>query len=252
MKKEGFTLAEVLITLGIIGVVASMTLPSVMTNTREKESVAKLKKVYSVMSQAYMMAKSMNGTMDTWGMSGLVENDDGELQYNQNDAQIVLNKLTPFLKTTRICGNGVKGCWYDGKLKGINGTLIENDFGTGGNTRVSLILADGTLLSIVSINPDCSANRGGGFLKKVCGAFAIDVNGEKKPNQVGRDIFQFYFAKEGVVPYGTEMEKEWSFPDECNVKSNKGWGCAAWVIYKENMDYLHCEGLSWNGKSKCK
>lgn len=46
-----------------------------------------------------------------------------------------------------------------------------------------------------------------------------------------------------------------TFETYCNLsKPDKlnGYGCAAWVIYNENMDYLHCNDLSWDGKKKCK
>lgn len=50
----GFTLAEVLITLGIIGVVAALTIPALISNYRSKVAVTQLKKMYSVMSQALL------------------------------------------------------------------------------------------------------------------------------------------------------------------------------------------------------
>lgn len=53
--KYGFTLAEVLITLGIIGVVAAMTMPSLIASHKEKETVSKLKKVYSTLSNAFYL-----------------------------------------------------------------------------------------------------------------------------------------------------------------------------------------------------
>ena len=62
----GFTLAEVLITLGIIGVVAAMTMPSLIANHQEKVTVTKVKKVYSILSQAYLIAVEEYGTPDEW------------------------------------------------------------------------------------------------------------------------------------------------------------------------------------------
>ena len=59
--KPGFTLAEVLITLGIIGVVASMTLPSLVQKQTEKTTVARVKKAYSILQQAYMLTVQDNG-----------------------------------------------------------------------------------------------------------------------------------------------------------------------------------------------
>lgn len=251
MKKDAFTLAEVLITLGIIGVVAAMTLPSLITNYKNKQTVSQLKKIYSSMSQAYVMAKSEYGPMDDWGMSGRIEDEDGNLQYNQNDASIIANKFAPYLKTLKICKDS-NNCWYNENLKSLSGKLTNNNFSADGKTRVSMILADGGMISLVSISPDCSNNRGDGMLSKVCGAFAVDVNGSKKPNQIGRDVFQFYFTKEGIVPYGLPSDNSFPFETSCSVKNDQGFGCTAWVIYNENLDYLYCDDLDWNSKTHCK
>lgn len=46
-----------------------------------------------------------------------------------------------------------------------------------------------------------------------------------------------------------------SFEKYCNLSKPgnlNGYGCAALVIYNENMDYLYCDDLSWNGKKQCK
>ena len=65
-QKSAFTLAEVLITLGIIGVVAAMTLPTLVANYRKKVIVTQVKKFYTVMSQATNIAIAENGPMDGW------------------------------------------------------------------------------------------------------------------------------------------------------------------------------------------
>ena len=59
MYKQAFTLAEILITLGIIGLVAALTLPSVIANYQKKQTVVKLKKVYTTLSQAVDMSLTM-------------------------------------------------------------------------------------------------------------------------------------------------------------------------------------------------
>ena len=64
-RKGAFTLAEVLITLGIIGVVAAMTMPSLIQNYQEKATVTKLKKCYSLVSQAYVSILNDEGGSDT-------------------------------------------------------------------------------------------------------------------------------------------------------------------------------------------
>ena len=54
--KKGFTLAEVLITLGIIGVVAAMTIPNLITHNQKEETVTKLRRAISVFNQAYKLS----------------------------------------------------------------------------------------------------------------------------------------------------------------------------------------------------
>ncbi len=70
MNKNGFTLAEVLITLGIIGVVAAMTIPTLVQNYKKKIVETKLKKVYSIMNQAIKMSTVENGDTTTWKFFG--------------------------------------------------------------------------------------------------------------------------------------------------------------------------------------
>ena len=64
IKFKGFTLAEVLITLGIIGIIAAMTLPTVIQKYRKQEVETKLAKFYSVMNQALKLSISENGEID--------------------------------------------------------------------------------------------------------------------------------------------------------------------------------------------
>ena len=81
IKKSGFTLAEVLITLGIIGVVAAMTLPALVGKYKEKQRVTQLKKAYSILNQAFLMAIKDYGTPDNWG---LVKTATGEVDEEGN------------------------------------------------------------------------------------------------------------------------------------------------------------------------
>ncbi len=87
MKNKAFTLAEVLITLGIIGVVASMTLPALIQNNKNKEVETKLKKVYSVMNQAILMSEIDNGPKEYWDFF---------------DANFFDTYFAPYLKEVRV------------------------------------------------------------------------------------------------------------------------------------------------------
>ncbi len=68
--KKAFTLAEVLITLGIIGVVAAMTIPTLMAKQRKTEVETSLKKFYSTMNQAILRSEQDNGDVSTWDPVG--------------------------------------------------------------------------------------------------------------------------------------------------------------------------------------
>ena len=84
-KKSAFTLAEVLITLGIIGVVAAMTLPALIQKQQTKETSARLKKFYSTIQQAIMLSETENGSVKYWNKPSIIRNEDGSYNTTQND-----------------------------------------------------------------------------------------------------------------------------------------------------------------------
>ena len=241
---QGFTLAEVLVTLGIIGVVAAMTMPSLIANHKEKETVARLKKFYSSISQSYLLAKEEYGTPDYWYT-------DEEVPYSQAASNKMGDILTKNMKILKTCYGG-KGCFPDITYKKIDG---ENATNWDNYKNIAKYLTnDGYSLFFFSYGNQFQ-NYGNGVLVKTYGAISIDINGFKKPNIFGRDMFTFSFTEQGIVPNGAQIKIKNPFPYSCNrTKCTDAWceGCAAWVIYNENMDYLHCDDLDWNGKTKCK
>ena len=230
LKKAAFTLAEVLITLGIIGVVAAMTMPSLIQNYQEKTTVTKLKKCYSLVSQAYVSILNDEGGSDT-----LQAGDDLEM----------MEKFGKYLKYQKTCGRN-KGCFPNVTYKSVTGngySKWEDDT----TDRSRAILTDGTLImfnkSVITENENY-----------IYAQIYVDINGFKGPNQLGRDFFYFYINPEKIVPAGAkaleEKNEDQKFTKNC-IQQN-GYACAAWVIYNENMDYLHCKDLSWDGKHSCK
>ena len=77
-------------------------------------------------------------------------------------------------------------------------------------------------------------------LSQTIGIADVDINGGKAPNTYGKDVFVFYITKWGVLPMGTPNETDYPL-SSCRVY---GFSCAAWVIAKGNMDYLH-KDVSW-------
>ena len=64
--KKGFTLSEVLITLGIIGIVAAMTIPTLITNYQKKTTATRVKKAYAELLQAIKLSENDNDSMESW------------------------------------------------------------------------------------------------------------------------------------------------------------------------------------------
>lgn len=231
-----------MIVLGIIGVIAEMTIPTLMNSVQNQNTVVSVKKAYSTLFQAYRMATTENGTPDNWGLAASsVDAVAG--------AQSIVNPIIPYLKIIKKCDNS-SGCFPTESYK-----YLKNDPWTAFNPSTSAILADGSILTGWSYG-GCGISHGATpLLEATCGEYFVDVNGFKKPNQLGVDVFYFYLTKNGIVPVGTPQEStgtEFSFADSCAVKSTaKGRGCTAWVIYNENLDYLKCDDLAWDGKTKC-
>ena len=135
LKTPAFTLAEVLITLGIIGVVAAMTLPTMIMNHRKQVTVNKVKKFYTVMSQATNSAIAEYGSMEDW--QGFTTTRNGEEMQNWFDTY-----LKPYLK--------------------VIDEFVKTDEETGYST-LFVVLSDGSVLSMVnwagSAKSDDNANH---------------------------------------------------------------------------------------------
>lgn len=166
MKLKAFTLAEVLITLGIIGIVAAMTMPALIANTKKSEYSSKLKKFYSVMNQAIMMSEQENGEAGDWikdgGIEGDIKDEDDNPDYGKNSDVIfkfINTYLAPYLKITDI-----------------NSSARTLDDGKDYTGEAYFVLSDGGYVYLH--NGDCID-------------FNYDLNGPTQPNEFGRDIYKF-------------------------------------------------------------
>lgn len=157
MKKFGFTLAEVLITLGIIGVVAAMTIPSLMTTFQKRETVSKLKSTYSIISQAIKLSENDNGELETW-------------DYTLDSEQWVSTYLKNYMK--------MSPAYVDNNWTFLNGSKVNN----WSNAKYALM--NGVFI-IFYVN---SYSGAGNFVKQGVWMY-VDLNGNKKPNRMGHDIF---------------------------------------------------------------
>ena len=204
-KKSAFTLAEVLITLAIIGVVAAMTIPTLISDYKEKATITKVKTFYSLLSQTIALSEVDNGPTATWTFS---------------DVNEFANYITPYLKITRDCGQD-SGCISSDVYKRLNG---EDHTSYDTSNRYYKILLTNGMSVWFRIKDDPTNNDG----EDLVGTFWLDINGKNAPNQIGVDTFTFTALKDkGVVP---------DRGDSCYI-NDKGFGCAAYILKYENMDY---------------
>lgn len=104
--KKGFTLAEVLITLGIIGIVAAMTLPALLHNYKKQEIEAKIKKFYTNMAQAVKLSEIDNGPAFYWSKDARTDDGNGNLIGNPTGTLAFYNTyLAKYLKKTAVKDN---------------------------------------------------------------------------------------------------------------------------------------------------
>ncbi len=187
--KKAFTLAEVLITLGIIGIVAALTIPSLISSYQKQQTVNRLKLVYSQLFQGIKMSEAQNGFISDWNF---VEG----AGYKSFEEYIL-----PFMKNVKV---------FDMKTNGSLGvTYLE----LSGQPEVGLgmmrdlyqskiyTLSNGTQLFL-----PVKAGGVGGY------QIIVDINGFKAPNQFGKDVFDFVISKRGLSPAGYYSTAECTVP----------------------------------------
>lgn len=233
-RNDGFTLAEVLITLVIIGVIAAITVPTLIARYQEEQTVSKLRKSYSTVANAFNKAIAMNGPVNTWNIN---------TESVQEASTDVYNILKPNLNIIKDCGLSAEGDCFAPAYTRLNG--VGPSLHNATNDYYKAVLADGSAFSVRYRYPLCDFERGSNSqLKHVCGIIHIDINGHKKPNVNGKDMFEFWLTKYGIYPRGSLFES-----DESNSKlenkggcmdtTTQGFGCSSWVLINGNMDYLH-------------
>lgn len=220
-----FTLAEVLITLGIIGVVAAMTIPSLLNRANDLELKVAFKKQYSIISQVVAQAAINDGTFDS--------------RFSNNDTFMALFK--PYFKTIKSCANGDSSCWTGNNAKKedyfLNNVSVSNGYGWWYVNRPVLVLSDGAFIQFAYLDSSCKGTDTGiiaPYAGTICGAIFLDVNGVKSPNTWGRDIFYIEVQKDKIFPLGPSSCSNFGC-DKNSISWAAGLTCAEYVL--GNRDY---------------
>ena len=246
-KRFGFTLAEVLITLGIIGVVAAITLPTLINNYQNTQYVTSLKKAYTEFNEVLKEMSADAGCVNDLQCSGLF--DTGTSHTTLGD------EFVKHIKVAKNCKTAAnQGCWAATTNLNYDGTSVSN-YTYDSVGAYKFITADGMSVYIGNYGSNCA--QGGntwttgelGYMSQVCGYIIFDVNGPQKPNNWGRDIFQFWITNgKGALLYPESGKDDnynntnywWNYnnSNHCSSSNKIGFYCAGRIM--ENgwvMDY---------------
>lgn len=165
----GFTLAEVLVTLGIIGVVSAMTVPSLMQNHQRKTYVTQLHKVYNELQQAALQCITDRNAINLT-----------EAGINSHDA--ANNFIETYFKIVQKCEKSLTPCFVPvEEMRTLNGGEAKYTH----TVRNSYVLSSGAVIRFDYLTSFISV--------------LVDINGTKGPNIIGRDIFYMALYPDGRI-----------------------------------------------------
>lgn len=192
--KKGFTLAEILLSIVIIGIISALVIPSLLNNIHKQQLSSKFAKVYSVLNRGVKQAESFEGYFTNWNMVS------GEQVYKDYFSEI--------FSVIKTCSAGTADCGSSDNYKYLNGIPVSTPFP---NSLFRFITADGALWAI-GINKNCLRD------KVYCALIRVDINGDAPPNTYGRDVYTFF-----MLPYTNEIRVEghYDFPSSYDYKN--GW-----------------------------
>ena len=203
--RKAFTLAEVLITLGIIGVVAAVTMPTLISKYKEQVMLTKLKKAYTELYTALRMASVDYGDCSTWEYGSAFDGD---------SAVKFLDKyIAPYLKLSKNCGKN-SGC-LSGGIYSLDGIYLSN-YGDSDIKSARAVTASGYVITVTS----------GGYYV----SFNLIFDDKKEKLVLGKNVFH-----EGgfCIPSGTLPSRE-------NLKFDPKYGCSH---VGGNTAGLNCLGM---------
>ena len=212
--KKGFTLAETLIVMAILGILAAVTVPTLVTITNKYNYVNGLKSAYLILKTA---------------TSALMANNSGTLVGTFQGDQNGIASYYPYLNITKKCDhNNVKGyCWSnEGSFYFTNGTPALTSDWTYIGSDGGVVLFNGMFVNMTIWATTCNYDS-----NATCGIMNVDTNGFKGPNTYGRDIFVFFVTKNGLIPRGLSTD----LSGLCDT--TRGDNCAGRVLTEGAINY---------------
>jgi prepilin-type N-terminal cleavage/methylation domain-containing protein len=219
--KNAFTMAEVAITLLIIGVISMLTMPGVITKTQNKTFVTSLKKHYKNLTDNVALLEN-----EKYQTTGLYKTK-LHMQNDQTVSDTAGEFLKKYYKIETDCGTSAQPCFAD-TYQTLNQSLSNFSCSDGYN----VLLVDNVAMCLKPAKFIGSAQLYSPAI------VIIDVNGAQKPNIAGRDLFTFNIYEDGTIDEVTpsqikagtaEADRETLFSNNCKT-SSIGTGCFAKIL----------------------
>ena len=217
MKKFGFTLAEILVSLAIIGVVSALTVPQLSSGVQQKHWASALSSQVTNFENAMKNIKTKESIVDitesnVWQQS---TKEDFKLSFLENMTNIETIIDKKFSE------------YYNKRIFDINRTPYNGDIEDSDEYIIYKLKNKGTLFispllkNFIDITEDTALDRRLDY-SKIVGIVIIDINGENMPNTIGRDIFYFDLNENGVLKaYGSMEYSMFRTGDDKSHWSNK-------------------------------
>ena len=255
MRKKGFTIAEVLVTMAVVGIIVALTIPTFVDNTKKRTWANSLSTSVTNLEtslKALLMRENVYSLYDTTMMKNVGNT------LNNSSSTSTLNKFSAGLGEVLAISKSYQKCenCYTKKIKSISNTEISyfNAAGFEGKNAAVYWFNINKTTNLQNAKEQEDIHTYGGNLYELFAELYIDVNGAKKPNTVGRDIFRFYVGTDGTVyPYGgpdasiyltNSTNKTWDSSSAGEYKcldnniGSPGYGCTARLIENRyKMDY---------------
>ena len=196
-KDFAFTLAEVLITLGIIGIVAAMVIPSLLSSYKKRYTETRLKKAFAVMAQLYKLSYNDLGDPGT--------------QYKKKAKEYTMNYFVPYMNVAKVCTT-YKDCGYQSLTPFLLSTGKRSDTKLFlQNTRQPLYDNQNILYVIFTATTSQATPTT---------TVMVDINRGDKPNMIGNDVFLFTRKDDGTLAAcGYELSDS-EIKDNCKTKGS--------------------------------
>jgi prepilin-type N-terminal cleavage/methylation domain-containing protein len=227
--KIGFTLAEVLITLLIIGVVASLVIPSLINDTQRQEDYSKLLKAVSVIQTAGNLIRIENG---------------GRMANVVNNSIDLANLFAEKMHYIKRCDSTASSpnCYMSNleNMYTLNGGLLGNYTPYPYQGHSKIVTGDGIVYIFQVLSASCQdAHYSENGQPRTCGVVFADINGAKTPNTWGKDIFVIFINDYNVVISGNSHGN--SPTSQCDItKTTDTWNgvtCAGRAILEGGIKY---------------